>query len=210
MRLISTGVKILFLTLFLFLTFTGNMMLWLGFFGISIIFAIFFGRIYCGYVCPMNTLMEPIERLSQKLNIKRDKVPKWLLSGKLSWGVLILSILTVVFFKKTLAINIPILFILLIASLIITLRYKQDIFHNKICPFGILQRFAGKLSYFSKKVLFEKCIGCKLCEKVCPSNAIIVSQSNKRAIIDSTYCYQCVNCKSVCPRMAIVYRKRQK
>ena len=44
-----------------------------------------------------------------------------------------------------------------------------------------LQRLFGRLSIFSKKVEEDSCIGCGLCERVCPSNAINVVKETKKA-----------------------------
>jgi polyferredoxin len=71
MKWIINITRILFLGLFLYLILTGNMFLWLALFGASLIAAIFFGRIYCGYVCPMNTVLIPIEWLSKRLKFKQ-------------------------------------------------------------------------------------------------------------------------------------------
>ena len=55
--------RILFLAVFIWLMLNGGMVLWLGIFGISLILALLFGRIFCGWICPMNTLMIPTEWL---------------------------------------------------------------------------------------------------------------------------------------------------
>lgn len=208
MKLLVYSVRVLFLVLFFFLIFTGKMVIWLGLFVVTIGLAVVFGRIYCGYICPMNTLMEPTEWFSKKLKIQSDSVPKWLNSEKISLIVLIFSVLSLILFKKIFSINIPLLAIILIISVIMTLRFKPEIFHNKICPFGLLQKLFGKHALFSKTIISDKCVGCKLCENVCPSKAIEVSKENKKAIINTAYCHQCINCTLVCSKSAIVYRKK--
>lgn len=64
------------------------------------------------------------------------------------------------------------------------------------------QRFRGKLYYDP-----EKCTGCQLCVKDCPSNAIeiiVVDKANKRFVLQyhsdrCTFCAQCVeNCRFKC------------
>ena len=214
MKYIVTGVRLIFLSLFLFLIINGKMMMWLGLFAISLIAALFFGRVYCGYACPMNTLMGITEWISRKLNLQRPNTPKWLRlrvlsSGKFSWMALVLSVAAMLISKRFLSINIPILLIWLAISLVVTLRYKPEVFHNLICPFGALQRTFGKFAFFSKMVNEEKCVGCKLCEKACPSDAIKVDNKNKKAHINTALCLQCSNCQAVCPKDAIAYSSQK-
>lgn len=207
MKWIAAIVRILFLSLFLYLTLTGNMMLWLALFGVSLIIAVFFGRIYCGYACPMNTIMIPIEWISKKLRIQTKSVPKWLEKGIFPWIFLGISIVAMLLIKRMLHINLPILLIWAAISMLITLRYRPFVFHNLICPFGVLQKLFGKSSLLSKNVDESTCIGCKKCEKVCPSQAIIVS--NKKAKISTKICHQCTNCADVCSVSAINYKRNK-
>ena len=83
MKYIINIIRILFFVLFIFLLLNGKMMLWLALYAVSLLAALLFGRVYCGYVCPMNTLMIPTEWLSKKLKLQTDKSPKWLSPGNL-------------------------------------------------------------------------------------------------------------------------------
>ena len=65
MKYVINAVRILFLALFIFLVMTGRVRMWLIIFAASLAAALFSGRIYCGYVCPMNTLMIPTEWISK-------------------------------------------------------------------------------------------------------------------------------------------------
>ena len=171
-RLLKNLVRWLFFGLFLFLVLNGKMVLWLVIFGVSLILSLFWGRIYCGYVCPMNTVMIPTEKLSVKLKIQTKKVPGILETNWLPWFVLILMVAITAIFKKTLSKDVPMLLALLILSVVFTLRYKQYVFHTHICPFGMLQKLFGKNSKWSHRVDATSCIGCGNCTEVCPKKAI--------------------------------------
>jgi len=207
MKYIINIIRILFFALFLILVINGKVVLWLILFAISLIGALIFGRVYCGYVCPMNTLMIPVEWLSKKLKLQTSNAPKWLKNGYFTWISLGVSVAVMLISKRLLKIDLPILPFWVVVSAFVTIRYRPSVFHNLICPFGALERTFGRFARLSEKVDKDACIGCRLCEKACPSDAIIVSSDDKKAVINTSLCHQCTNCVQVCPKSAIKYRK---
>ena len=206
MKYIPTIIRLLFLALFVFLLAVGKTMLWLGLFAVSLLAALLFGRVYCGYACPMNTLMIPAEWISKKLKIQTLKIPKWLNGGYFAWIALAPSIAITIVMKKLLHIDLPILPIWLAVAIVVTFLYGPAVFHNLICPFGALQKTLGRFARKSKKVDLSACIGCKACEKACPSDAIAVMREEKKAVISTALCHQCTNCQRVCPTHSIHYK----
>lgn len=51
------------------------------------------------------------------------------------------------------------------------------------------------------RVNMEKCIGCAVCQNVCPTRAIVVV--NKKAEVSPEKCVACPNCSGMCPEDAI-------
>lgn len=80
-----------------------------------------------------------------------------------------------------------------------TLRYFRDEYeahiYDKKCPAGVC---TALLSYF----ITDKCKGCGLCKKVCPTTAI-TGEIKGLHVIDSKACIKCGACQEKCPFKAI-------
>ena len=57
------------------------------------------------------------------------------------------------------------------------------------------------------KVDMDKCIGCRICSKVCPVLAITIE--NRKAVVNEEECRACANCEQRCPQHAIEMVKRE-
>lgn len=103
----------------------------------------------------------------------------------------------------------------IIAGMALTLRY---LFKPKVTlnyPYEkspISPRFKGEHALRRYPNGEERCIACKLCEAVCPAQAILIeaeeradgSRRTTRYDIDMTKCIYCGLCQEACPVDAIV------
>lgn len=103
----------------------------------------------------------------------------------------------------------------LIKGLMMTLRYmfKPKVTLNYPFEKGVLSpRFRGQHALRRYSNGEERCIACKLCEAVCPAQAITIeaeeredgSRRTTRYDIDMTKCIYCGYCQEACPVDAIV------
>jgi len=61
-------------------------------------------------------------------------------------------------------------------------------------PVEIPKNFRGKIVYDR-----DECIGCKLCIKVCPAEAIEFIPDKKKIRIHIDHCIFCSQCNDICP-----------
>jgi NAD-dependent dihydropyrimidine dehydrogenase PreA subunit len=69
-----------------------------------------------------------------------------------------------------------------------------------VCPFGLIGWSVEKVSLFKIIVNHETCIGCRSCEKACPSTVMGAILKQDRMIPD---CFACGSCIEVCPTGSI-------
>jgi ferredoxin len=152
---------------------------------LPIIFALFFGRVFCAGVCPIGALQEIV-------NVKNYKLSK-VFTGVLSifpWiylGFAVLFAITnngfiicrydpfVGIFR--LGGELPLLvfgIVLLIFSV-----FTGRPFCRFVCPYGVILSLFSKVSFFRIKITKKECINCQLCHNACPVDALRPPYENK-------------------------------
>lgn len=193
--------QIVFLLLFVILVVTGKVQLWMGIFILSVILALFFGRFYCGWLCPINTVMKLVTGLKNRLSLKNLKTPSFLTKSLTRYIVLLIFALTFIFIMAT-GKKLPVLPALLACGIILTFLFPEGLWHRYLCPYGTILSLTGSKARLSLKIDTDSCIQCGICQKVCPAEAV---KGTDDFSVDKGSCLLCLDCLHKCPEKAIKF-----
>ncbi len=206
---IRIATQVLFLGIFAFLLFAGKLQLWFGIFAIGLLLSPFLGRVYCGWMCPMNTLFKPISWFYTTTGWKRLRMPRFITAHPLLRAIpLVVFIAGMIVVRKT-GVNTPVLAFMTLAAVLITLFVEEAFWHNAICPFGTLLNVSSRTLVLRYRIQEDQCISCGKCQKVCPVHAIDTGDNDKRSI-RAHDCISCGECVKVCPTKAIGFSRKSR
>lgn len=148
------------------------------FFLVPLVFALFFGRVFCSGVCPMGAIQEMV--IYKPLKLSSGVVRVLSMLPYLYLGLAVLFAATgssfiickydpfIGFYR----LSAPYWSFLLGAGFLVGGIFIARPYCRFLCPYGIL---LGICSYFSKRHLSvtpDRCIDCRLCEDACPVDAL--------------------------------------
>ena len=188
---------------------------------ILIVTTFLFGRIFCGFACPLGAIQELMSKIQFKSNLKDQKNKKTIkLNSKITfyirigyfiifiasgiiWGLAVVQYLDVFegfkIFKEP---GFPVVGIpaILIGIIIISSIFIYRPWCRLLCPYGAIAELTSRLSLFKLRRT-DACTDCELCEKICPTQEAY-RDSNKGE------CYLCNRCVEICPQNAIELKKK--
>lgn len=185
---------------------------------VLIVYGLIRGRAFCGWVCPVNLLMEIVDAARRKLRIEVREMPVprhaklWI-----ALAVLALSALTSVpvfeAFSPISAINKGILFgavtglWVLAAIVAVELFWGHRVWCRSLCPLGGFYEALGRVGQVNVKLDREACIHCDACKRLCLSDPAILDPvlTERDVIVRAGDCMACGSCIDACPTRALSF-----
>lgn len=187
---------------------------------------VFFGRAWCGWLCPAGGMAEVAQTVNPKpANAKRLRVVRYVIFA-VWFGVLVTGFVLaggirgvdpLRLTERYISVDEPIKYIMyyLVMGLFFVLDLalgRRGACHG-ICwmsPFLNAGMLVGRLLHLPQMRIQSKpesCIDCKKCNNKCPMS-IDVNASIKTGSVKSYDCILCGECVDVCPKDVLSYRKK--
>ncbi|MBN2308210.1 MAG: 4Fe-4S binding protein [Candidatus Hydrogenedentes bacterium] len=148
------------------------------FFLLPLLFALFFGRVFCAAVCPLGAIQEVVAVRPVPVPRAADQVLRLIPYAYL--GVTVLGVATgsgylicrydpfVGFFRQGASFNLVLAGgLLLVAGMFIGRPYCRY-----LCPYGVLLGWMSRFAKWPPRITPGECIQCALCTDACPYGAI--------------------------------------
>lgn len=195
--------QVVFLALFVFLILSGRVQVWMGVFAFSILATLLLGRVYCGWICPIHTVMRGVAWVKKKLRIPNVRIPAWITKP---WvRILALGLFLAAFaFTMVSGKKLPVLPALFALGVLLTLFFPEALWHRYLCPFGTILSLPARAARRSMVINPERCNGCGMCYRVCPAEA--VEKRERKYKILKNECLICMACSQACGQDAIRYQ----
>jgi polyferredoxin len=192
-------------------------------FSILFIFSIFFGRAWCGWLCPMGGLAEFTTKINSKnVNIKKLRIIRYSIFSIWFSVIIIMFILSggikeinpLHLTENVISVDAPMRYIIYYSVLILFLVSniligKRGACHSFcwISPFLTAGYNVGRILKVPQLRVVTKpeaCVNCGTCNKKC-SMSIPVSSSLKDGLIKTSDCILCGECVDTCNKKVLSF-----
>jgi ferredoxin-type protein NapH len=186
-------------------------------FALLFFFSLFFGRAFCGWLCPAGSLQDYCTKVSKK----KPNYLKYLIW--VPWLGLIIFLLArngirsvQPFYQTYYGISISNIYSLILFILIATfiagtaMLFGKRAFCHCVCwmaPFMIIGRKISNFLRFPALRLKTgpACINCMVCNRNCPMGLDVNSMVKKKNM-KNPECILCLNCVDTCPKNAVMLK----
>lgn len=188
------------------------------------IYTIFYGRKFCGYLCPLGSFQEGLFSYHSRKYRKKHKIMRFY-ELKLRMGKYLILLITSLMAISGIAYiymnSCPLVILsrapifgilgfLILLFIAVNAFFIDRFFCRWLCPYGALLNIAqhlGRLFRIPRKMLhrnIERCIDCGICMEYCPMNIHLLEQE----VVEDVNCIHCHVCDAVCPKQGVLSDER--
>jgi len=189
------------------------------FIGMLVLFGIFVGRMFCGWICPAGLVQD----LLYKIPSPKIRFPAW--SRYTKYVVLVLGVVAAAWFLGSesllffcnycpvaaVQVVVPSMFQYgdwyigvargvrfgVLGMVIVLSIMGSRAFCTLFCPVGAVIALTSKLGLRRLHIKEDACIKCKKCDRSCPGGLPVMA--NKGSVLHQAECIGCLDCKKSCP-----------
>jgi|FLOH01.1.fsa_nt_gi NosR/NirI family transcriptional regulator, nitrous oxide reductase regulator len=150
----------------------------IAFFTLPLIFSLFFGRVFCGGVCPLGAIQDifvwkPIQ-MKPWLQTVLGLIPYIYLGLGVLYAATATDFIICRYdpFVGIFRLDAEFMMFTLGGIFLLTSVFVARPYCRFFCPYGVLLHFTSKVSKYHMTITPSKCIQCRLCENSCPFGAI--------------------------------------
>ncbi|MDR2714028.1 MAG: NapH/MauN family ferredoxin-type protein [Coriobacteriales bacterium] len=183
---------------------------------ILLLYALIRGRVFCGWVCPVNFLLEGVDflRTKLKLQVKERVVPRRI-KIYVAAGILLVSALVSIpifeVFTPIGAISRGIVLGsttglgVLIAIVFVELFWGHRVWCRSLCPLGGFYQVLGRVGLINIRMDYDRCTHCGNCSEKCLTDPEILDPvlEGVETTVLAGDCMLCGECIDVCPTKAL-------
>jgi ferredoxin-type protein NapH len=178
-------------------------------------------RAFCGWVCPVNLLLELTDWLRRRLHLpaagtvlpRRTKI--WVAAGflvvsLLSGKLLFESISPIGAANKLLLFGSLAGTSTLVAIILAELLWSPRVWCRALCPVGGLYQLLGRLGFLRIRINHDACTRCGSCQRACLADPVILTPAitAQASRVIAGDCLRCGQCIDACPERALRFGLR--
>lgn len=179
--------------------------------GFSLLCALIFGRLWCGYVCPLGFYQEILSLFRKKLHLPAIRIPqkvkpflrpaKYIILIYFLLGMAFFNFHPVMYIRPDLAVSDSALALweISVFGIVTGVCFFNERFFCKYCPLGTLRGFANKISFGRIKKKGSACTHCRACLESCPMDIKEIYEERGKTDVTHSDCIYCMKCIEACP-----------